>query len=61
VIESVIGTRHLYRIDGAGFAIMHDYLDCFQVAALDNLEAGMDPCTWRDRDIHTDTDTLGQD
>lgn len=36
VIESVAGTRHLYRINPSGLSVLRDYLDKFWTSALDN-------------------------
>lgn len=39
VVESVVGTRHLYRINPAGLAVVRDYLDRFWATTLDNFAA----------------------
>jgi DNA-binding transcriptional ArsR family regulator len=39
VIEAVAGTRHLYRINPAGFEAVRDYFDRFWTTALDNFAA----------------------
>jgi DNA-binding transcriptional ArsR family regulator len=36
VVESVAGTRRLYRINGSGLRAVHDYFDRFWEATLDN-------------------------
>lgn len=36
VVESVVGTRRLYRIDRAGLAVVRNYLDRFWETTLDN-------------------------
>jgi DNA-binding transcriptional ArsR family regulator len=36
VVESVVGTRRLYRIDRAGLAAVRNYLDRFWETTLDN-------------------------
>jgi DNA-binding transcriptional ArsR family regulator len=39
VIEAVAGTRHLYRINPAGFEAVRGYFDRFWTTALDNFAA----------------------
>jgi DNA-binding transcriptional ArsR family regulator len=39
VAVSVVGTRHLYRIDRTGLDAVRDYLDRFWATALDNFAA----------------------
>lgn len=36
VSDEVVGTRHLYRVNRAGLQAVHDYLDRFWAATLDN-------------------------
>lgn len=36
VVESVAGTRRLYRINPSGLAVLRDYLDRFRATTLDN-------------------------
>ncbi len=39
VVVSVVGTRHLYRINRSGLEAVRDYLDRFWTTALDNFAA----------------------
>ncbi|MDT7725214.1 MAG: hypothetical protein QOI21_1790 [Actinomycetota bacterium] len=39
VVESVAGTRRLYRINQSGLALVRDYLDRFWATTLDNFAA----------------------
>lgn len=39
VVDTTVGTRHLYRINRAGLAVMRDYLDRFWASTLDGFAA----------------------
>lgn len=39
VSEEIVGTRHLYRINRSGLQAVHDYVDRFWAATLDNFAA----------------------
>ncbi|MBO0882985.1 MAG: hypothetical protein J2P17_22140, partial [Mycobacterium sp.] len=49
VVESVVGTRRLYRINSSGLQVVREYLDRFWETTLDNFavlaEAGADADT----------------
>ncbi|MGQ0717780.1 MAG: ArsR/SmtB family transcription factor [Pseudonocardiales bacterium] len=51
VVEAVVGTRHLYRINPSGLRVVREYLDGFWSTALDNFailaaaEAGQETVT----------------
>ena len=45
VTETVVGTRHIYRLDPRGIAAMRDWLDAHWAGALDDIER-----FWKDPD-----------
>lgn len=39
LVETVVGTRHLYRVNPSGLELVRDYLDRFWSTTLQNFEA----------------------